>query len=107
MNSANRWLHLPIPFAAQLLLRHLYEPINEEWTVVNFGCGCPRLDGTTGFNANHFNLILWSIIFLLLTTWLVRLCVIVYPEVRYWLLLSGLPVLLMLCLKAYAEGYWL
>ena len=43
------------------LFDFLYDPIDREWTVVTFGCSCPDLSGEfRAFNANHFNMILWS-----------------------------------------------
>lgn len=56
-----RRILLILPFVVPFVLHALYQPINAAWTVDRFGCGCPPLKGGggAGFNANHFNAILW------------------------------------------------
>ena len=55
-----------VPVVVPLVFDYFYKTINREWTVVTFGCGCPDLTGDyRAFNANHFNLIVWFLIFLI------------------------------------------
>jgi hypothetical protein len=52
-----------VPIAIPIVFDFFYENINSNWTVVTFGCGCPDLAGNyRAFNANHFNMVLWSVV---------------------------------------------
>jgi hypothetical protein len=58
-------LALAAPLAMPFAFGLLYDRVNREWTVQTFGCGCPDLQGNyRSFNANHFNMIVWSVVFL-------------------------------------------
>ena len=47
-------LAVVILITAPLLFDLVYAPINREWTVVQFGCGCNQ----RSFNANHFDVLI-------------------------------------------------
>jgi hypothetical protein len=69
-----RYLGLATPYFVPAMFDRLYQPINESITVRQFGCGCPPLDGSSGFNANDFNVILWLVLFAVCTRlWVCRL----------------------------------
>ena len=102
-----RRLLLPLPFAVPPVVHAMYEPINRDWTVKRFGCGCPQIDGTWPFNANDFNLILWILV---LSACTCAFVVAVRHGVRKWryeIIGVGFAVLLALCLKMYGRECWL
>ena len=103
------WSLIPIPFLVPLAVHWLYQPVNENWTVKTFGCGCPPLDLSWRFNANHFNTILWLVVFSLNASLLVK----VFPveqrerESGAAFLSLGFVALLFLCAKQWARECWL
>lgn len=58
-----KWGKLALVYLFPPLFHFAYQPVNQEWTVKRFGCGCPLLDLSWRFNANHFNMILWLSIY--------------------------------------------
>jgi hypothetical protein len=92
-----------LPFLAPVLAYFIYDPINTNWTVKKFGCGCPSIDGTYGFDANDFNMILWFLI--------LSLCVGFWyfqtKKVTSYKFLIGLILILIICIKCFASGFWL
>jgi len=57
-------LSLVLPFLLPILFYTVFQPINEHWTVRQFGCGCPSLDGSRHFICRSA------------PVWLLGLCVI-------------------------------
>jgi hypothetical protein len=102
---------LVIPIGLVLGFHEVYQPINRLWTVERFGCGCPPMTGSPGFNANHFNLILWTCLgaaSVALWCWLIgRLFKHRSPEWRRGIRIAGTCVLLLIALKCWAAGCWL
>lgn len=106
-----RQVSLPVPFIFIPLLGWMYEPINRAWTVEHFGCGCPRLDGSTPYNANYFNLVLWLLVLIItLFIWLG----LFRPEARglksrTYLLVNGVGIAMLayLAFQQYMRGFWL
>jgi hypothetical protein len=73
----------------------VYQPINQEWTVKRFGCGCPSLDGSYHFNANDFNAIVWGVIAVVCTTCWILAARRLFPDrTRRQLCFAGSVVLL-------------
>lgn len=102
---------LVIPFVIPFVVHHLYQPINANWTVKQFGCGCPPLDDRWKFNANHFNLILWAHVGAACAAawwWAVRAEFRDHPALRYlYAVGTGIGMLLALCLVHCAKEAWL
>jgi hypothetical protein len=104
---------LILPFIVPFALHTLYQPINAAWTVERFGCGCPPVRDPEAFrfNANHFNMILWSAISLAcgLSWWfLVRSEFVDRRSTRYLIVQSvGLTLLLCTCVNRLAKEIWL
>jgi hypothetical protein len=97
-----------LPFVVPFVCSAAYEPINREWTVKKFGCGCPGLDGTYHFNANDFNAILWGIILVACLSWWVPAARSFLPDkVRRPGCVFGGFVLICICLKMWARGVWM
>jgi hypothetical protein len=97
-----------LPFVLPVACYFLYQPINESWTVRQFGCGCPSLDGTRHFNANDFNAILWFLIAACCGIWWARLVKAVFPEkVRPRACALGGFAILLLAAKLWAKTVWL
>jgi len=109
--SARRWLRvmaLCAPFLAPNVFDVVYDPINRDWTVATFGCGCPDLDGTDRFDANEFNAVLWTLVFSASAfTWWVGCHAIVQSESPVTLV--GFPIggIAWMCVYHYARGIWL
>lgn len=106
-----KYLSLTIPFLLPWCFFYLYDPINCNWTVKRFGCGCPKLDGSYTFNANHFNLCLWCGFFALFTTlwvWRYEKIFSPWPPVeRSYIGSAGVTVLMFLSLVFCGRGMWL
>jgi hypothetical protein len=108
---ALRRVCLALPFVSPFVVHALYQPINERWTVKQFGCGCPPLDGSWRFNANHFNTILWAGVALSATVaWGIALRPefpargpSAYPPI----LMAGIGLLLWICAGRWAKEIWL
>ncbi len=101
-------LALVLPYASPVALYFVYQPINEEWTVKQFGCGCPRLDGTPHFNANDFNLILVGLVDLFSVPWWLIFTKRIVSTKR-WPLVAfvGTFVILMISLRVFGRMFWL
>jgi len=99
---------LVLPFLLPILFYTVYQPINEHWTVRQFGCGCPSLDGTRHFNSNDFNTILWLPIALGCGVWFARLTrVISRPEIRMMARFVGGFGMLYLIMRLWARTMWM
>jgi hypothetical protein len=99
---------LLLPFLIPIGFYHAYQPVNEAWTVTRFGCGCPSLDGTYHFNANHFNLILVGVLDLLCIPWWVRSARRTLPEqARLPACILGSVVILFISLRVLGRMFWL
>jgi hypothetical protein len=108
-----RLLLTAVSFVIPWLIHVLYQPLNENWTVKRFGCGWPPIlprggSAGWGFNANHFNLLLW------IAVWLA--CVGFYlwslsesrrAKRRVWLLGGGVGVITVMCVRLLAAEMWL
>ena len=104
----NWMVSLVLPFLLPILFYVAYQPFNECWTVRQFGCGCPSLDGTRHFNSNDFNTILWLPIALGCEVWFVRLTkVISEPEIRMTVRFIGGFGMLYLILRLWARTMWM
>ena len=101
-------IHFVLPFAVPFLCYHVYQPINNGWTVKKFGCGCPSLDGTCHFNANDFNTILWGGILLGCLSWWIPSATHVFPQkIRFAGCFFGTLAIIWICLKMWARCVWL
>lgn len=100
-----KWLFLSVSVVAPLVFRLAYQPINATWTVHTFGCGCPPLDDSSRFNANHFNAIVWLIV--LTTCMLPWMNVYLRREMTLALAFSGILAVAYLCLSGFGSGIWL
>jgi hypothetical protein len=111
VGPALRRAFLVIPFVVPFVVHHLYQPVNAAWTVKRFGCGCPPLDDRWKFNANHFNLILWTLVGVACAAawwWAVRAEFGDHSSLRYnWAVGFGVGLLLSLCLLHCAKEAWL
>ena len=104
-----------LPFALPFLVHQIYQPINENWTVRRFGCGCPPVLGPGvrewNFNANEFNSIVWVAVAstCVLSWWLlVRSAFTNRRTTKYFLLqMSGVYVLVFICMRQLALEFWL
>jgi len=72
-------------FTIPIIFDFLYQPVNENIIVKEFGCGCPKLiDRSISFNANTFSGILWCMVafvsFLILSKVLIQ---IKNKQIRY------------------------
>jgi hypothetical protein len=101
-------LGLVLPYLMPVGFYFLYQPINEEWTVKQFGCGCPRLDGTTHFNANHFNLILVGLVDGICIPWWLLSAERFIPA-HFWPIAAvmGTATIIMVSLGVWARTVWL
>jgi hypothetical protein len=100
-----KWLILAIAIAAPLVFRAAYQPIDATWTVQTFGCGCPPLDGSFRFNANHFNAIVWLTLLATCTfPWVVAA---VRRDIPLAAAMVGMIAVIYLCLHGYGSGIWL
>ena len=107
-----RWWHVfgwPFPLAWPFIFNVLYDPIDRNWTVVTFGCGCPNLDGTyRAFTANHFNAILW--IFTLAVsglTWFMFCRAVIRPHPPIEIIIPPILLAAGLCYQYFLGGIWL
>jgi len=101
---------LMVLLAVPTLLEIVYAPINRSWTVKTFGCGCPPLDLSFRFNANHFNAIVWSVIAATCTSlwvWQVRKEFKQTPRTFQLLLDIGVVIIIGTCMRGFGVGYWL
>ena len=104
-------LTFPTPFLMPVLVGLLYGPINERWTVKRFGCGCPPLDLSWRFNANHFNMILWGIVAICcIVLWCLQVARAFGDRSAEWRFLWGFfgsLGIVVICLKFFSQGFWL
>lgn len=99
---------LALPFLLPIASYYTYQPINEAWTVRQFGCGCPPLDGSWRFNANHFNAILFAIVGgLSIWCWTFATGRAFSRQVRANLYFIGVVVVVLVTLKMLAQATWL
>ena len=102
---------LVLPFVSPFLVHHLYQPINARWTLKQFGCGCPPLDGRWRFNANDFNLILWiGVALAAVVAWGLALrpeFPARGPSAYVSVLMAGIIVILWLCAGRWAKEMWM
>ncbi|MFT3788750.1 MAG: hypothetical protein QM770_21705 [Tepidisphaeraceae bacterium] len=115
LTFAARWVRrtlLIVPFIAPFLFHALYESINRNWTVEQFGCGCPNIRGEfRRFNANDFNLIVWSVVWCICgTLWILLL----RPDFKtstslkfIWVAAPGLAILAYVCLNRWSREFWI
>ena len=97
-----------LPFAVPFVCEAAYRPINRGWTVKKFGCGCPSLDGTSHFNANDFNAILWGIILVGCLSWWIPSARRLFPDTfRLRGCFFGALLMIWICLKMWARGVWM
>jgi hypothetical protein len=101
-----------VPLAAPFLFHLLYQPINRNWVVHQFGCGCPL--SATGrprpFNANHVSMIVWAAVCIsciALWTWLVVRRIGVSDRWQMALFVSGTSVIGGVCMKFLSRAWWL
>lgn len=100
-----KWLFLSLSLAAPLVFRVAYQPVNAAWTVETFGCGCPPLDDSFRFNANHFNAIVWLVVMsACIVPWMVAH---LRREITLWLAFGGMTIVAYFCINGYASGIWL
>jgi hypothetical protein len=109
-----RLLALIPPFIVPFFFHWLYQPVNASWTVKQFGCGCPPVVAPRSgwqFNANHFNLIIWLLLFAAcaLSWWIATRGAFrsLTPNRRLILRGFGLYVLLLMCARHWAKEGWL
>jgi hypothetical protein len=102
-----KWLLFLIPFAVPPVFHWFYQPLNEAWTVKAFGCGCPPLDLSWKFNANHFNGILWLVLFFECLGILVSVSRILFDEPKSLILCYAFAALGMECLWFWGHEVWL
>lgn len=104
-------LILILPLLTPVIVSILYAPINQQWTVNIFGCGCPPLDLSFRFNANHFNMILWSIVAAsCISVWIWQVCRQFKHKSQNWrlsLIAIGVIIVFFTCIRALALGFWL
>ena len=97
-----------LPFAVPFMCNVAYEPINHEWTVKKFGCGCPSLDGKRHFNANDFNAILWGGILIGCVSWWIPAARRLLPEnIKTPACIFGAFIITWICLRIWLRGIWL
>jgi hypothetical protein len=96
-----RILYYTLPFLLPIILYFIYNPINTNWTVKKFGCGCPNIDGSFRFNANYFNTILWFII--------MGICIWIWRKqmAKRQTFLIGLFFVVLICMICFSRGFWL
>lgn len=105
-----RIVKLIVPLMIPTLFGIVYAPINRSWTVKTFGCGCPPLDLSFRFNANHFNIIVWSVIAATCTSvwvWQVHKEFKQMPRAFQLLLGIGVVIIIGTCMRGLGLGYWL
>lgn len=103
-----RYLLLTVPFVILILFHFVNHPINKKITVVHFGCGCPKLDGSYDFDANCFNAVLWTVVlFASVFLWTYFSKDVFKNATRLFLILTGIWMLMCLAMKLYSESFWL
>jgi len=103
-----RLFRLVLPFGIPVLFYFLYQPVNRAWTVKRFGCGCPPLDGSWRFNANHFNgILLLPLLAGCILLWIWETKGITGRMSRHWLYGAGLVGILLVFIQVWARLWWL
>ena len=105
-----RIIKLIVPLMIPTLFGIVYAPINRSWTVKTFGCGCPPLDLSFRFNANHFNGIVWLVIAGICTSvwvWLVHKDFKQMHRAYRLILGGGVVIIIVTCMREFSLGYWL
>jgi hypothetical protein len=99
---------LVLPYLIPIGFYLAYQPINKEWTVKYFGCGCPSLDGKHHFNANDFNLAIVAIVDLFCVPWWLTSAKRMIPKrMRMAACFLGTSMILLISLKVWAKMVWL
>ncbi len=103
-----KYLMLIVPFCVPVLFNFFYQPINKNITVKHFGCGCPNLDGSYGFDSNDFNMILWMpVLFISILLWTLLAKQVFKNKTKVWAILGGIYVLTLMSLRFYGRSIWL
>jgi hypothetical protein len=103
-----KYSSLVIPFTIPFVFSSVYKSINSNIIVKHFGCGCPKLDGSHGFNANSFNAIVWAfLVYIVIYLWTTLVAQVFKGRVQLWLAPIGICILLFLGVKFYARSMWL
>jgi hypothetical protein len=103
-----KYLMLVVPFFIPVLFNFFYQPINKNITVKHFGCGCPSLDGSYGFDSNDFNYILWMpVLFISILLWTFLAKQVFKNKTKVWVILGGIYILTFLSLRFYGRSYWM
>ncbi|MCX5658610.1 MAG: hypothetical protein NTW19_02675 [Planctomycetota bacterium] len=109
--KALRFLFLGVPFLWPALFAEFYEPVNRDWTVKHFGCGCPPIDGGFRFNANYVNGLLWMLIFAGCAAFWIRRLRRTFPGSNPLACgiggSVGITILLIHAARLYAQQVWL
>jgi cation transporter-like permease len=99
---------LVIPFTIPFAFYSVYKSINSNIIVKHFGCGCPNLDGSYGFNANNFNAIVWAfIVYIIIFLWTTLVTQIFKSRANLWLVPTGIIILIFLGVRFYARSMWM
>jgi hypothetical protein len=98
---------LVLPYFIPIVFYLVYQPINEGWTVKQFGCGCPTLDGKYHFNANDFNLVIVAVIALFCVPWwLVSASQMTPKKIRIPVCFFGTLIILFISLEVWGKMVW-
>src|SRR5262249_48611703 len=108
-NAGWAFLGIIVPIVIPLLFDFFYDKINQNWTVVTFGCGCPDLDDNyRAFNANHFNLLIWlGVYFVCGSTTIYSASRIDGSQFGRLILVIGIAISAGICWTKFSEGFWL
>ena len=103
-----RVFRLVLPFGIPILFYFLYQPINRAWTVKRFGCGCPSLDLSWRFNANHFNtVLLLPLLAGCMLLWIREIKRVTSKEARCVSCGAGIVGILLVFIQVWARRRWL
>jgi hypothetical protein len=102
-----KYLMLIVPFCVPVLFNFFYQPINRNITVKHFGCGCPNIDGSYGFDSNDFNMILWMpVLFTSILLWTFLAKQFFKKKTKVWAILGGIYILTLMSLRFYGRSIW-
>ncbi len=95
--------NIPIGLLVVFCFSYTWLNIEQRIFVEKFGCGC-----RTGFNTNHFNLIVFAVVILLFSlVYAVRLKILRHYSNRYFIYAYSLMVVFIICALTVGKNTWM